>query len=418
MQIRTPKKYRGIQRRRILSCRRLLFYCVMLALIATGLLVLAQRQTLAPIAQDAARTLIRQLEAEAATRSAPPATPTPDPRGKLIEADNYWRQGALSDALTIYLNIADSMPNSVEVFRRIAIAYISQERTAEALAITQNAINADPFAADAWAIRAWALDWAGSPGEAVSSALHALTLDPDNSRAAAYLAEATFSLGQNDRALSLVEAALADDPDSAEAWRASGLIKWLGSNDYAGAIDDFKTAYGIASNMDFIAVDIASIESGLLRNHEAALELLAQVTEDNPRNARALFLTGLIYRSRLGNPAQALRFLQDCVDFDADNIRCHYELGRAQFSLDRPQDALASFERAISLGSQDPYHYWWAGRVNIDLDSCGRALLYLEPGYRLAQASENSTLASDYEAVLPLCSVALALPTVAAEDEG
>ena len=411
MQIRTPKKYRGAQRRRVLSCRRLLFYIVMLGLIAVGIVILLNQQTLAPIVQEALLDAVSRLEDQAATAAVPPPTASPDPRNKLVEADNYWQRGALHDALEIYLDIAEALPNSVEIFRRIAIALISQDRPESALEIAERAINADPYAADAWAIRAWALDWTGKPGEAVSSALHALELDPQSSRASAYLAEAYFGLGQVDRARNLTADVLEADPDSAEAWRASGLIKWLGSNDYAGAIDDFKTAYGIADNMDFVAVDIASIESSLLGNHEGALELLRQVTESNPRNAAALHLTGLIYRARLGNPSQALRFLQNCVDFNPESIACHYELGRAHFTLDRVQEALAAFESAISLGSENPYHHWWAGRAHIDLNNCGRALIYLEPGYRLAQDSENAALVSDYEALLPLCSARFTEPT-------
>ena len=416
MQIRTPKKYRGLQRRRVLSCRRLLFYVVVLGLIALGIAILLNQRTLAPIVQQAVLDTIARLEDQAATMAVPPPTATPDPRNKLIEADNYWQRGALSDALDIYLDLAAALPNSVEVFRRSAIAHISRDQPEAALEIAERAINADPYSADAWSIRAWALDWSGKPGEAVSSALHALELDPANSRATAYLAEAYFGLGQIDRAENLASDLLEADPDSAEAWRASGLIKWLGSNDYIGAIADFKTAYGIADNLDFVAVDIASIESGLLGNHADALELLRQVTESNPRNAAALHLSGLIYRARLGNPSQALRFLQSCVDYNPDSIACHYELGRAHFALDRRQEALAAFERAISLGSQNPYHHWWAGRVNIDLNNCGRALTYLEPGYRLAQESENAALISDYEALLPLCSARFSV-TAAVEDD-
>ena len=62
MQIRTPKKYQGAQRRSIISCRRLAFYAVMLSLIAAGVGIYLNRQVFAPIVQDALDVMIVELE--------------------------------------------------------------------------------------------------------------------------------------------------------------------------------------------------------------------------------------------------------------------------------------------------------------------------------------------------------------------
>ncbi|MCY4020943.1 MAG: tetratricopeptide repeat protein [Chloroflexi bacterium] len=402
MQIRTPKKYQGVQRRKLVSCRRLLFYLVMLALIAAGIAIYLNQGTLAPIVQDALMDTIREMEDRAATMAVPDPTPTVDPRNKVVEANNYWIRGALNEALDIYTEIADALPNSVEVFRRIAVALINSARPAEALIFAERAVNADPFSAEAWAIRAWALDWAGRDGEAVSSALHALELDPQNGRAGAYLAEAYFELGQVSRAEDLIEEILADDANSAEAWRARGLIKSEGRFDYAGAAEDFATAYGIAENMNLVAIDLARTET-VLGNLDTALEVLKDVTEANPHNTQALYLMGLIYRNNLGNPSQALRHLQDCVDFDADHISCHYELGRAQLELEFVQEAAETLVRAIDLGSQNPRHYYWAGEAQRNLNNCTRAMYYFDQGLQKARDQDFSELIDALETVIPLC---------------
>ncbi|MDE2952658.1 MAG: tetratricopeptide repeat protein [Chloroflexota bacterium] len=402
MQIRTPKKYQGVQRRKLLSCRRLLFYLVMLALIGAGILIYLNRGTLAPIVQDALLDTIREMEDRAATMAVPAPSPTVDPSNKAVEANNYWLRGALNEAGDIYAEIADSLPNSVEVFRRIAVALINSARPAEALVFAERAINADPFSAEAWAIRAWALDWAGRDGEAVSSALHALELDPQNSRAGAYLAEAYFELGQVSRAEDLIEEILAADADSAEAWRARGLIKSEGRFDYAGAAEDFATAYRIADNMNLVAIDLARTET-VLGNLEAALEVLGDVTEANPRNTQALYLVGLIYRNNQGNPSQALRRLQDCVDFDPEHINCHYELGRAQLELEFEQEAADTLARAIDLGSENPRHYYWAGEAQRNLNNCTRAMYYFDQGLQKARDQNFSELIDALETVIPLC---------------
>ena len=214
MQIRTPKKYRGVQRRSIIGCRRLMFYLLMIALIAVGIGIALNREVFAPVVQDALYDVIRQLEDRAATMSVPEPTPTMDPRNQLVEADNYWRQGALGTATELYQEIAPSLPNSVEIYRRIALGLINSSRYAEAARYAERAINADPFNPDGWAIQAWALDWDLRAKDALASALHALELDPEHSRAQAYLSEIYLSLGQAERGEALVEALLEDDPNS------------------------------------------------------------------------------------------------------------------------------------------------------------------------------------------------------------
>ena len=402
MQIRTPKKYQGVQRRKLVSCRRLLFYLVMLVLIGAGIVIYLNRQTLAPIVQDALMETIGELEDRAATMAVPDPTSTVDPRNKVIEANNYWMRGALNEALDIYTEIADSLPNSVEVFRRISVALINSAQPADALTFAERAVNANPFSAEAWAIRAWALDWAGRDGEAVSNALHALELDPENSRAGAYLAEAYFELGQISRAEDLIDEILEMDANSAEAWRARGLIKSEGRFDYAGAAEDFATAYGIAENMNLVAIDLARTET-VLGNLDAALEVLQDVTEANPRNTQALYLAGTIYRNNLGNPSQALRHLQDCVDYDSDHINCHYELGRAQLELEFLQEAAETLVSAINLGSENPRHFYWAGETQRNLNNCTRAMFYYDQGLQKARDQDFSELIDALEIVIPLC---------------
>ena len=86
MQIRTPKKYRGVQRRSIVSCRRLTFYLLIIALIFIGIGVALNREIFAPVVQQALYDAISDLEDRAATMSVPEPTPTADPRNQLIRS--------------------------------------------------------------------------------------------------------------------------------------------------------------------------------------------------------------------------------------------------------------------------------------------------------------------------------------------
>lgn len=286
MQIRTPRRYRGVPRRRIISGRRLLFYVMMLLLIVSGIAVFANRSVIAPVVEEAVLNAIYTLENRAATATGPSPTPTTDYTNSMLVGDSYWDKGALNEALDIYIEIAAFFPNRPELYRRIALGLINQNRPEEALVYAEQAINAGPFSSEAWAIRAWTLDWNGRAGEAISSAVHALELDYENSRARAYLAEAYLSLGNLDQADSVVREALEYDPDSPELYRARGLMKWVGELDRSGANEDFARAYEMAPNMHFIAIDMATIEMGL-GNFDTARELLKIVLQADPENELA-----------------------------------------------------------------------------------------------------------------------------------
>jgi tetratricopeptide (TPR) repeat protein len=401
MQIRTPKQYRGVQRRSTISCRKIFFYLIAMVLIVVGIGVYQNRAVFAPTIEGVLDVVILELEEGASTLTAPEPTPTQDPSNKLVEGNNYWSQGAVNEALQTYMEVLDSVPNEVVIFDRVAVSLITLGRTADALEYAEKAINADPYSADAWAIRAWALDWDGRSGEALSSALHALELNPESSRAKAYLAEAYQSLGQTDRALGLTDDIIEENPNSSEAYRARGIIKWT-NYDLDGAVEDFQTAYSIADNMTFIAIDIATIESAR-ENFDAALDILEGVVEANPQNTLALFQLGYIHNSQLGNPSQAISYLQNCVDYNPQSVDCFYLLGRAQYRLELYQEASSSFEQTMELGTNNPYHYYWAGWSQINIGNCARAMAYLDPGYQISLQGDDTDIVSAFETVMPEC---------------
>lgn len=402
MYIRTPRKYRGTQRRGLVSCRRIVFVFLALVLIVAGIGIYQLRHVIRPLIEQPLATLIAQAENAAATAGAPTATPTQDPANILTRADNFWVQGSTSEALDLYLQVIDSVPNDVSVHYRVTLGLIMQGQYDDALTYAERTVTANPYSSDAWAIRSWALYWNRRPGEAISSALHALELRPENARAMAFLAEAYHGAGQTQRAQTMVQRALEADPDSFEAYRARGLISWEALFDREAAIADFETAYSIAPNMAFLAIDIAILESAM-GNFQSAIRRLEGVIERDPENTSALFWLGSTYFSRLGDPSQAAGYLQRCIDYNPQSVNCHYLLGRTQNSLENYNRAADLFAMAIELGSSNPFHFWWAGRSQINLGNCARAMTYLEPGYQLAQQSGNAQLVSDYEAILPEC---------------
>ncbi|NWF70289.1 MAG: tetratricopeptide repeat protein [Chloroflexi bacterium] len=418
MYLRTPKRYsRGGQKKRVFNLRWLWLWLITPVIVVLGLQIYNHRALFIPVVDQWMNERLDEAQQGMATAMAPTPLPTEDPRARRQQADDSWRLGAIEQATRIYQEILPALPNDVVVHYQVTLGLLINGRFGEALAAAERTVNANPFSTDAWAIRALALERSGFYGESIASAMQALALEPNNARALAFMAEAYFDIGQIDRALSTVERALEIDPNSFEAYRVRGVLNRFVRFDFAAAIDDFETAYDLAPNLIYPAFDL--VEMYYTENYEQALELLRPIIDLNPGNTIALFWMGRIYFRQVGDNAQASDYLQRCIDTDARNILCNYELGRVQGELLDYSRSAELFRAAIAAGSRDPFHWYWAGYSQILLGNCPAALPYLQQGYQLALDSEIIDLYDLYENGLRDCQapgfVSLLTPTPGAE---
>ena len=93
------------------------------------------------------------------------------------------------------------------------------------------------------------------------------------------------------------------------------------------------------------------------------MALLADIVELNPHNTAALYELGRVYLRVLGDPGQASDYLARCIESNPRHQSCHYMLGRAQMRGEQYTSASASFHKAIEIGPDNAYHYWWAARA-------------------------------------------------------
>jgi tetratricopeptide (TPR) repeat protein len=363
---------------------------------------------------------VNQAQEGIATAMAPTPMPTEDPILRLTSANAAWERGAIEEAVNMYGDLLSAVPNSVDIHYRWTLGLIINGDLQAALDAAERAVTADPYDPDGWAIRAMALDWNGRYGEAVASAQRAIELAGDAdplaaARAQAFLAEAFFDLEQYDRALSTVNRALEVNPDSSEALRNRALIVQQTQFDFDAALRDLEAAFAIAPNMPYIATDLAVLYSR--EDANAALAVLADVIELNPKNIRALYWTGYLYlNSEIGDANQASDYLNRCIEADPTAIDCHYILGRAQVRTEQYAVAAESFKTTITLGTQNPYHYWWAGHAQVLLGSCPSAAQYLQPGYQLALQTDDQVIIDSYVDEMRTCRL-LAEPAFEATEE-
>jgi tetratricopeptide (TPR) repeat protein len=419
MYLRTPKRYQRGHRRSIISLRWWWLWLLTPIVVAGGWWIYTNREAYIPQVQVLMSDVMGQAQDSLATAMAPTPLPTENPTIRLAAADGAWERGAIEEAVTIYSDLLPLMPNDVEVHYRATLGLIMSGQFEQAVAMAERTVTADPYNPDAWAIRAMALDWNGDYGLAVASAQRALELAGTENvaakaRAEAFLAEAFFDLEQYERALTTVNRAVETDPNSFEALRNRARIVQNTQFDFDAALDDLQAARSLAPNLPYITVDLALVESRE-GNTDAAIEMLTEIVDLNPGNTRALFWLGWQYLNVVGDPSQAADYLARCVEANPANISCHYILGRSQVRTEQYAAAAESFNKAIDLGSQDPYHYWWAGRAQVLLGSCPAAAPFLQTGYQIALRNEDEPLINDYEDQMRSCRLLAAEPEATEE---
>ncbi len=417
MYLKTPKRYaKGKQRRSPISLRWLWLWILTPIVIVVGVQLYKRRAEFSPPVQQAIMNAIDSVQSGVSTVVAPTATATENPSAKLNSAENDWREGRIESAVTSYLVIANALPNDVTVHNRLAFGLITEGRYQEALAAAEAAVTANPFSSDAWAYRALALDRNDRAGEAIASALRALELDAKNARAMAFLALAYYSNGDYDLAESTSDQAIEIDSGSYEALNVRGVIAQSIEFDRDSARKYYQQAYDIAPRIPYLAVDLANIlytlgiSSGdtatLNKNMDDAISILSDVIEMNPKNGLALFALGTLYFRGQGNFSQAAEMLNRCVDANPNSIDCNAYLGRVQSSLDDNESAVQHLQKAVDLGSQFPYYYFWLGRSQKALGLCSQALPNLRKGRELAVEDEIDDVVSAADDLIRECEAA------------
>lgn len=414
MYLKTPRRYRrgGYRGRPIISLWRLLLMALAVVLIVIGVGVYQNRDLIVPEIQRAADDLVGEADRQIREARATAPPPTQDPTIDLQLAEDAWQRGAMQDVIVHYGSAIASTPDNLQAQYRLALAYINQGELDLAQQAAADAITANPYAPDAWTVQAMALNRLDRPGEAVSSALRALELVPESlvaqdnrlapsrARALAALAEAYLELGQGERASSTIEEALEVYPDSYEAFQVQGRVQQEYFFDLTSARESFAAAYDLRSNMPYIAIWLARIDSAL-QNYENAINVYEDVLQQNPDNPTALYDLGSYYLRVEGNPDEARTYYNRCVESDPDNGDCHWMLARTLLDAESqsfaPEEALRLLLIANDLDDQNPLYMWWTARAYNSLGQCQMSLPYLENGYRIAQAQGNDSLVADFE---------------------
>jgi len=418
------------RRRRGFSLGR--FFTLLILFTLTGgaaYIALYRQDEVIPIIRNTYGTLSANVNDTVMTISAPTATPTEDPGSKLRLAESAWSSGAYQEAVRLYEDSINALPNNVKAHYYLTFGLIMQGRLNEAVIAAEDTVTSNPFASDAWSIRAMALNRVGRYADSIVSALRALELNPKSVRARAFLAESYMDNGQASRAESELTEALKENPDSFEAHYVNGMYLWEVDYDFAAAREELQNAYDLSLGAAHIGLSLARLQVAAFQDLTTATALLKDILDRNPDNAPILFQLGAWAWRNNGNSEEAETYLRRCATAVPDNVLCQYELGRVLVNLGQVEDARIAFEQVIELGSTSPYHYFWAGQIQIQANAnCGAAMRYWQQGVQILQleiesgSTEYNTIENlqilliDYQDVMMPCGgAALVTPEVTAE---
>jgi tetratricopeptide (TPR) repeat protein len=108
-----------------------------------------------------------------------------------------------------------------------------------------------------------------------------------------------------------------------------------------------------------------------------AIEALTQVVGLTPNFPPAYFELAICYQNQ-GEKEKALEFFQKALELDAQNPDAAYNAGLILFELNRVDEALANFDRALKVKPGVPEYLEMAGRCHINQGDFAKAIEYLE----------------------------------------
>jgi tetratricopeptide (TPR) repeat protein len=290
----------------------------------------------------------------------PTPTPTRDPESYIVEAESYYADGKINQAVESYKQSILVNPNNPANFVALARLQVLTGDYEGAVANAENALLLNPSNPLAHAVRGWALTFI-EPVDylmAEGALREAMDLDPNNPLIHAYYAEMLalqYEAGEGapdtlERAIEESRKARDLNPNLLEVHRVRGYIYSL-TQEYAEAVEEYKAA--IAQNGN-----IADLHISLGLNYQAlgdASEAINSFLRANSLNAKdpmASYYTSRTYH-RMGEYAKAAQYAETALKVDPSSALLHGNMGSMYFKMEKYEDAIAHLRLAVRGGTTE-----------------------------------------------------------------
>ncbi len=325
----------------------------------------------------------------------PTPTPTVSAATYISQAEAYFAEGKMLQAIQAYEQALKSEPTNVAIYLALARVQIFAGQPADAQQSAENALLLSPDNAIAHAMQAWALDFQGKYLEAEAAIKRALDLDPQNALAHAIYAEILVDsyingVGTYEGLLKAADEsrlALSLDPNRLETHRARAYVLENTTN-YEEAVAEYQAAIAINPN-------IADLHMGLgrcyrfLQVYDKAIEEFTRANALNPTDPTPDLLISRTYAS-IGEFAKAIQYAETAVRDDPTNTALRGNLGVLYYRNFMWPEAADQLKLVVSGGATEDNrpirpiplsndlriaeYYYTYGLVLARLNRCSEAL--------------------------------------------
>jgi len=287
----------------------------------------------------------------------PTLTPTLKVEDFTIKAEQLYKEGRLSEAISSYEQAIRRKPNDTDLQIKVSRLYIFSGRAALAEQRLSKIVQLDPKNAMAKATLGMALDWQGKAKDALTLCQDAAQIDP-NSTTLAYLAEAQTDNNDFQGAVASAQKAITLDDKNVDAVRNLAYA-YEQYGYYSQASTYYKQAVGLHENL-------AHIQLGLGRTY-----MLLDVS-------------------------QAIKPLRRAVELDPNNAESREDLGAVNAYLGEREQARINYDKSLELQPDRVSALLKRGALNVQTGLVDNAVVDYTRAFSVALSSNTSLLASDY----------------------
>ena len=344
----------------------------------------------------------------------PTPTETRSPEAYATEAEAFFKDGKLTQAIEAYQAAISASPQDPTLYVALARIQVWDGQYEKAQASSENALLLNNSNAMAHAVKAWALDFQdGKNGEALAEIEEALKLDPNSAVIQAYYAEILMDSGFDnyEKAAAASRVALALDSNIVETHRARGYVLNVTQN-YNESIVEYEAALKINSKLAVLYVD-QGLNYRAISAKDQAIEAFSNAITLKPSDPLPYFYISRTYAT-FGDYSKALQYADSAMQNNPGDASLHANLGVMYYRNFDYVNAVKELGLAVFGGTTEDgvkitsisliddrrssEYYFTLGLALARTDQCGEALQLVQelqskvPTDDIAMDAANKTI--------------------------
>lgn len=339
-----------------------------------------------------------QVEVMVLTALNRPPEPTPFAARWGEQAANAFANGDLVGALDAYERAIAQRPNDVAYLYEYGKVLIEADRSADASAVGDRAIAADPNDVRGYALKANAIAYS-DPTNSIIFALQGEEINPNFAPLHAAQAIANTQIFRFSQALQKGELAIELDPMDATAYRAySWPLIFVGRS--GEAIEMLETAISINPRLPGPYFQLAFEYKSRLNQPRMAIAIYQRILNElnpSPSDAAKANLRICETYSTAENAEfdNAQIYCERAIEILPDYAPAWRELGRMQYLRRNYEGSIDTFEYCVELGGTDVACWMYRGLAHYWLAQCDDAWRVLNEAMEIATRQGQPTSLTD-----------------------